>query len=109
MEAAVCLIAIFKNSACQNGFSIGAEAEAHIQRLIHPALILGGDLPGPLPQAVFVQRADLLEQDDAVLGEARVGGPDVDVGGKPGFVQPGCNGGCDDRGAVPVADLVLDG
>ena len=75
MEAAVCLIAIFKNSAYQNGFSIGAEAEAHIQRLIHPALVLGGDLPGPLPQAVFVQRADLLKQDDAVLGEARVGGP----------------------------------
>ena len=96
MEAAVCLIAIFKNSADQNGFSIGAEAEAHIQRLIHPALVLGGDLPGPLPQAVFVQRADLLKQDDAVLGKARVGGPDVDVGGKPGFVQPGCNGGCDD-------------
>ena len=82
---------------------IGAQAEAHIQRLVHPALVLGSDLAGPLPQAVFIQRAYLLQQHDAVLGKARIFGPDVDVGGKPGFVQPGCNGGCNDRGAVPVA------
>ena len=66
---------------------IGAQAETHIQSLVYPALVLGSDLAGPLPQAVFIQCADLLQQHDAVLGEARIFGPDVDVGGKPGFVQ----------------------
>ena len=53
---------------------IGAQAETHIQRLVHPALVLGSDLAGPLPQAVFIQCAYLLQQHDAVLGEARIFG-----------------------------------
>ena len=49
-------------------FLIGIQPQADIQCLIDPPLVLRGDLPGPLPQAVFVQRADLLQQHHAVLG-----------------------------------------
>ena len=102
-----------KNRSCraarQERFcSIGGQAQAHVQRLIHPLLVGGGDLAGALPQAVFVQRADLFQQHHAVLGKAGVRRPDVDVGGQTRFVQPGCNGRCNDGGAVSVADLVLN-
>ena len=56
---------------------------------------------------MLIQRADLFQQHDAVLGKAGVRRPDVDVGGQTGFVQPGCNGRRDHGGAVPVADLIL--
>ena len=69
-------------------FLIGIQPQADIQCLIDPPLVLRGDLPGPLPQAVFVQRADLLQQHHAVLGKACVLCPDIDVGGQAGFVQP---------------------
>ena len=62
--------------------SIGREPETDIQSLIHPFLVLRCDLPGPLPQAVLIQRADLLQQHHAVLGKAGVRRPDVDVGGQ---------------------------
>ena len=63
-------------------FLIGIQPQADIQCLIDPPLVLRGDLPGPLPQAVFVQRADLLQQHHAVLGKACVLCPDIDVGGR---------------------------
>ena len=40
--------------------SVGGKPQADVQGLIHPLLVGGGDLPGSFPQAVFVQRADLL-------------------------------------------------
>ena len=83
------------------------QPQADIQCLIDPFLVFRRDLPCALPQAVFVQRADLLQQHDAVLGEAGVRCPDIDMSGQAGFVQPGCNGRRDDGGAVAVADLVL--
>ena len=89
--------------------SVAVQPKADIQCLIHPALILRRDLPGPLAQAVLIQRADLFQQHHTVLGKAGICRPDVDMGGQAGFVQPGCNGRCDHGGAVPVADLVLDG
>ena len=88
-------------------FIIGIQPQADIQCLIDPFLVFRRDLPCALPQAVFVQRADLLQQHDAVLGEAGVRCPDIDMRGQAGFVQPGCNGRRDDGGAVAVADLVL--
>ena len=60
--------------------SVRAQPKADVQRLIHPLLVGGGDLPGALPQAVLIQRADLLQQHHAVLGKAGVCRPDVDVG-----------------------------
>ena len=64
-------------------------------------------LPGALAQPVLIQRADLFQQHHTVLGKAGICCPDVDMGGQAGFVQPGCNGRCNDGGAVPVADLIL--
>ena len=43
-----------------NRFSVRAQPKAYVQCLIHPLLVGGGDLPGALPQAVLIQRADLL-------------------------------------------------
>ena len=98
---------LFCNSPLLQSGSVRVQPQAHVQRLVHAALIFRGDLPGALPQAVFVQGADLFQQHHAILGKAGVHRPDVDVGGQAGFVQPGCNGSCDHGGAVPVADLVL--
>ena len=42
--------------------SVAVQPKADIQCLIHPALILRRDLPGPLAQAVLIQRADLFQQ-----------------------------------------------
>ena len=39
---------------------VRAQPKAYVQCLIHPLLVGGSDLPGALPQAVFIQRADLL-------------------------------------------------
>ena len=89
-------------------FSVSVQAQADVQGLVDPLLVLGGDLAGALAQAVLIQGADLLQQDHAVLGQAGVRRTDVDVGGQAGLIQPGCNGRCDHGGAVTVADLVLD-
>ena len=89
-------------------FSVSVQAQADVQGLVDPLLVLGGDLAGALAQAVLIQGADLLQQDHAVLGQAGVRRPDVDVGGQAGLIQPGCNGRRDHGGAVAVADLVLD-
>ena len=50
--------------------SVRVQPQTDVQGLIHPLLVGGGDLPGSFPQAVFVQRADLFQQHDAVLGKA---------------------------------------
>ena len=89
-------------------FSVSVQAQADVQGLVDPLLVLGGDLAGALAQAVLIQGADLLQQDHAVLGQAGIRRPDVDVGGQAGLIQPGCNGRRDHGGAVAVADLVLD-
>ena len=60
-----------------------------------------------LAQAALVKRADLLGQDDAVLCQTAAVGPHIDVGGQAVFVLTACDGGCNDGGAVPVADLIL--
>ena len=62
--------------------SVAVQPKADIQCLIHPALILRRDLPGPLAQAVLIQRADLFQQHHTVLGKAGICRPDVDMGGQ---------------------------
>ena len=88
---------------------MGLRQQAHrdAQRLVHPLHILRRDASGPLPQAAFVQRADLLGQDDAVFGQAAPVRPHPDMGRQAVFVLPGGDGGRDHSGAVPVADLIL--
>ena len=46
--------------------SVAVQPKADIQCLIHPALILRRDLPGPLAQAVLIQREDLFQQHHTV-------------------------------------------
>ena len=70
-------------------------------------LVLGGDLPGPLPQAALVQRADLLQQNHTVPCKAAVSRTDADVGGQAVLVLPGGDGGGNNGGAVAVAHVIL--
>ena len=59
-------------------------------------------------QARFIDGADLLQQDDGILHEPEALCIDVNMGGKLGFSQLACDGGCDDGGAIFVANVILD-
>ena len=61
----------------------------------------------PLPQAAFVQGADLLQQDHGILGQTAALGRHLDVGGQLGLAHLGGDGRRDDGGAVAVAGVVL--
>ena len=78
------------------------------QRLIDAAHIVGRDDTGTLPQTALIQRADLLGQNDAVLGQPAAVRPHADVRRQAVLVLAACDGCCNDRGAVPVADLILN-
>ena len=78
------------------------------QRLIDAAHIVGRDDTGALPQTVLIQRADLLGQNDAVLGQPAAVRPHTDVRRQTVLVLAACDGCRNDRGAVPVADLILN-
>ena len=58
-------------------------------------------------QPPFVQRADLFEQDDGILGESE-GVGEFDVCGKAGFSDPARHGRRDDGGGIFVSRVVLD-
>ena len=78
------------------------------QRLIDAAHIVGRDDTGALPQTALIQRADLLGQNDAVLGQPAAVRPHADVRRQAVLVLAACDGCRNDRGAVPVADLILN-
>ena len=84
------------------------QTHRHAEGLVHTAHIVGRDAPGALPQAALIQRANLLGQDDAVLRKPAAVGPHADMCGQPVFVLAARDGCCNDRGTVPVADLILD-
>ena len=67
-----------------------------------------GDAARALPQAALIQGTDLLGQNNAVLGQAAAVGPHADMRRQAVFILPAGDGRCDHRGAVPVADLILD-
>ena len=77
------------------------------QRLIDAAHIVGRNDTGALPQTALIQRADLLGQNDAVLGQPAAVRPHADVRRQAVLVLAACDGCRNDRGTVPVADLIL--
>ena len=76
--------------------------------LTDAAHIVGRDDTGALPQTALIQRADLLGQNDAVLGQPAAVRPHADVRRQAVLVLAACDGCRNDRGAVPVADLILN-
>ena len=61
-----------------------------------------------LPQPLFIQGTDLLQQDHRVLGQTVLPGSQFNVGGQSGFPRLGGDGRRNDRGAVPVSGVVLN-
>ena len=64
------------------------QTKAHRQGVVHGAHGALVQVAHPLPQAGFVQGADLLQQDDAVPVQAHAGPRQVDVGGQAGLSLP---------------------
>ena len=60
-----------------------------------------------LAQAAFVQRADLLGQDDGILGQSVVRRTDRDMRRHFRLVDLRCNSGGDHGRTLPIADVVL--
>ena len=79
-----------------------------VKSLIDAAHIVGRNDTRALPQTALIQRADLLGQNDAVLGQPAAVRPHADVRRQAVLVLAACDGCRNDRGAVPVADLILN-
>ena len=77
------------------------------QRLIHAAHVIGRDAAGAFPQTALIEGTDLLSQNNAVLRQPAAVGADADMRRQAVFVLTACDGGCNDGGAMPVADLIL--
>ena len=60
-----------------------------------------------LAQPPLIQRADLLGQNDGILGQAVIGGAERDMRRHFGLVDLRCNGGGNHGRAIPVAHIVL--
>ena len=84
------------------------QTHRHAEGLVHTAHIVGRDDTGALPQTALIQRADLLGLNDAVLGQPAAVRPHADVRRQAVLVLAACDGCRNDRGAVPVADLILN-
>ena len=87
--------------------SAAGQAEAHRNGVVHPLHHRAVHPAHPLPQAAFVQGADLLQQDHGILGQTAALGRHLDVGGQLGLAHLGGDGRRDDGGAVAVAGVVL--
>ena len=88
--------------------SAAGQAEAHRNGVVHPLHHRAVHPAHPLPQAAFVQGADLLQQDHGILGQAAALGRHLDMGGQLGLAHLGGDGRRDDGGAVAVSRVILD-
>ena len=80
-----------------------ADSDGGIHLLHHRAVHAAHSLP----QAALIQRADLLQQDHGILGQAAALRRQGDMSRQLGLPQLGGDGRRDDRGAVAVAGVVL--
>ena len=84
------------------------QTDADRQRMVDAANMLFRQMPDEVAQAALIDGAQLFQQDDRGQLQA-VLGVDVVVGRKFGFHAGfACNGSDNDRGAVPVSNIVLD-
>ena len=58
-------------------------------------------------EPLFINGADLLQQDNAVFLQAAGSSIQRDMGRQLCFIQPACDSSCDHGGAVTVADIIL--
>ena len=58
------------------------QAEADRNGSVHPVHHGAVDPAHVLPQALFVQGADLLQEDDRILGQAELSGSQLNMGGQ---------------------------
>ena len=85
-----------------------AEAEANRERAVHGAHGPVVELAHALAQAGFVDGAYLLEQDHAVAVQTHALPGQLYMGRQPRLARLARYRGRDDRGAVPVARVVLN-
>ena len=83
------------------------QAKAHGNGSVDPVHHGAVDSAHVLPQTLFVQGADLLQQNHRVLGQTKLAGCQGNVGGQLGLSRLGGNGRGNDSGAVTVARVVL--
>ena len=84
------------------------QAEADGDGVIHLAHHLVVHPAHMLPQTLFVQCPDLLQQDHRIFGQAEAVGGQGDMGGQAGLSRLGRDGRRNHRWAVLVAGVVLD-
>src|SRR5699024_7227809 len=84
------------------------QSHGNAQGLVHTAHIIGRDAPGPLPQAAFVQGADLLGEHNAVLGKSAPVRPHAEMGAQAVYLLTPGDGRRHHGGAVPVPDHILN-
>ena len=84
------------------------QTDADRQRMVDAANMLFRQMPDEVAQATLIYGTQLFQQDDGGQFQA-VLGIDVVVGGELGFhAGLTCDGSDNDRGAVPVSNIVLD-
>ena len=84
-----------------------AQTQGNRDGVVHPAHHILVQLAHAFPQALFVDGADLLQQDHGVLGETAARPLQGDVGGQAGLPRLGGDGRRDHGGRIAVADVVL--
>ena len=73
--------------------------------VIHHGIV---KMPHLLLEAALVEGSDLLQEDHRILGESHLLGVNIDVRGESCLAHARGDGGGNDRGAVFVADVVLN-
>ena len=77
------------------GHWLVVQPHRNAQCFIHAAHVIFRNAPGALPQAAFIQCANLFGQHNAVFGQAAAVGPHADMGGQAVFILPAGDGGSD--------------
>ena len=87
------------------GHWLVVQPHRNAQCFIHAAHVIFRNAPGALPQAAFIQCANLFGQHNAVFGQAAAVGPHADMGGQAVFILPAGDGGSDPPCSDPTTGL----